>query len=561
MGSNINLEIVRSNMEIEEKKDKCYDKSKTKEENNLYEELFKIIDLYIDKHNIGRHNSNLIRSVASLEGMISGKVCKEYWFKIYGEKAKILHEEGWIYIHNLSKLGPYCTGFTARDIAKKGLNSLAPNNLNTRPPKHLDSLINQIYNLIFLISQEVHGATAVNDFTTIVASYLYLLENYFNEKINDKRLENLMESFIYTVNMPLRAGGNSPFSNITMEFSKPDPRLKDEIVIYAGKEVWLDEKGNIVLKEIKEEEKQQFSSQFSFDFNLNKKENLKPLKYKDIPPEYFDRVNIAFIKAMAKRDAKGKPFTFPLITINITDDFDFDNKAFNLLLKEMDKWGGCYFENFRKEPFRLKKFKEKNPFIQERDVEAQRSMCCRLQLNLEDIVKLGGGNAFRQNAGVGSIGVVNINLNRVLWLSEGDFEKIKEMLKYLIDSAIEILNKKRKWINDNKELYPYFFYYNKNLDTYFNSISTIGLHEGLINIGYEKGIFDKEGRDFAHKIYQWIYNYLMELMKKYKTPINHEFAPSETAGPTLAKKDIIFAKLVRERGKEATKDEFLKKFI
>ncbi len=523
-----------------------------------FKKMFSIIELYINKDNIGRHNSNLIRSIATLEGLLSGEVSKEYWLNIFGEKARILYEEGWIYIHNLSKLGPYCTGFTARDVAKKGLNSLAPNNLNTRPPKHLESLINQIYNLIFLISQEVHGATAVNDFTTIVASYLYLLEKYFGEKIDDKRLMNLMESFIYTVNMPLRAGGNSPFSNITMEFGKPDPRLKEEVVIYAGKEVWLDEKGNIVFKEVKDD-KNEKTQQFSF--SLTKKENERPLKYKDIPSEYFDRVNIAFIKAMAKGDAKGKPFTFPLITINITDDFDFENEAFQLLLKEMDKWGGCYFENFRKEPFKLKKFKEKNPFIQERDEEAQRSMCCRLQLNLEDIVKLGGGNAFRQNAGVGSIGVVNINLNRVLWLSEGDFEKIKEMLKYLIDSAIEILNKKRQWILENKDLYPYFFYYNKNLDTYFNSISTIGLHEGLINIGYENGIFDEEGRNFAHKIYQWIYNYLTELMHKYKVPINHEFAPSETAGPTLAKKDVIFAKLVEKRGKDATKDEFLKKFI
>ena len=519
-------------------------KEVAKLEKSSYDELFQIIELFIDKHNIGRHNSNLIRSIATLEGLISGKVCKEYWLKIFGKKAKILHDEGWIYIHNLSRLGPYCTGFSARDLAEKGFNSLAANNLNTRPPKHLDSLINQISNLIFTISQEVHGATAVNDFTTIVASYLFILEKYFNEKIDDKKLQNLMESFIYTVNIPLRAGGNSPFSNITMEFSKPDPRLKEEIVIYGGKEVWIDGE-KIVLK----------------DKNFFNMGNLKPLKYKDIPSEYFDRVNIAFIEAMAKGDGKGKPFTFPLITVNITDDFDFNNKAFQLLLEKMDSWGGCYFENFRKEPFHLKKFKEKNPFIQERDSEAQRSMCCRLQLNLEEIVKLGGGNAFRQNSGVGSVGVININLNRILWLSKGDFEKIKEMLSYLIENAVIFLNKKREWILKNKDLFPYFIYYNKNLDTYFNSISTIGLHEGLINIDYENGIFNEEGRDFAHKIYQWIYNYLNELMKKYKVPINHEFAPSENAGPTLAKKDIIFARLITKKGKDATQDEFLKKFI
>jgi len=506
--------------------------------------LFDIVELYINNDNIGRHNSNLIRSIATLEGLINGKVSKEYWFKIFGKKAKILHEEGWIYIHNLSKLGPYCTGFTAKDVAKKGLNSLAANNLSTRPPKYLESLVNQIANLIFLISQEVHGATAVNDFTTVVASYLYILENFFNEKIDDKRLENIMESFIYTVNIPLRAGGNSPFSNITMEFGKPDPRLRKEIVIYAGKEVFLDENDGLILNKN--------------NFSVKK---LRPLLYEDIPPEYFDRVNIAFIKAMSRGDAKGKPFTFPLITINITDDFDYENEAFNFLLEEMDKFGGCYFENFRKKPFNLKRFKELNPFIQERDINEQRSMCCRLQLNLKEIVRLSGGNVFRQNASVGSVGVVNINLNRVLWLTEGDFEKIKEILSYLINNAIEILNKKRQWILKHKDLFPYFFYYNENLNTYFNSISTIGLHEGLVNIGYDEGLFNKEARKFAHKLYQWIYNYLENLMEKYKVPINHEFAPAETAGPTLAKKDLLFSKLVLEKGKEATKDEFLKNYL
>jgi len=476
---------------------------------------FDLIDGYIQKDDYSRNNANFIYNLPALNSILSGAVIKDFWFdRVYKNykwvKARDLHEEWWIYFHNMSVLGPYCAGWSAKDIAMLWLNSIASNNIATRPPKYYRSLLDQCANFIAVVSQEIHGACAINDLTAIVAWYLWHQEEIKWKPVEYHDLVNAYESFIYAVNTPFRAW-NSPFTNITMNF-KWDPHLQDEYVI-VGWEV------------------------------LDK-------KYSQIDQKYLDMSNKAFIDAMKMWDAKWKPFAFPLITVNIYDDFDWDNKVFNYLLEHMDKWWGCYFENYRTKPFEDENYKKINKYIQPRDASSQRSFCCRLRISFEDILKASGGNSFRSNAWVWGVAVFNININRLAYLSMQDgkwnekyfFEK----LDFMMEAAQTFAQRRREFIQSHKHLYPYFFFYNKSLDTFFNIISVVWWEEAIVNLGYKDWLKSEEGRKIAHKIATFMVEKIESMMKRDKVPISLEYAPSENAAPTLAKKDKMFVAMLAE---------------
>ena len=477
---------------------------------------FDLIYGYINQDDFSRNNANLVYSLPTLNSILSWAIAKDFWFdEVYKDykwlKARDLYEEWWIYFHNMSILGPYCAGFSAKDIAMKWLNSTASNNIATRPPKYYRSLLDQCANFIAVISQEIHWACALNDLTAIVASYIWYDEEIRWKKLDYHDLVNAYESFIYAVNTPFRAG-NSPFTNITMNFEW-DPHLKDEYVVWWWK---------IIDK-----------------------------KYWDIPQKYLDISNKAFIDAMKMWDAQWKPFTFPLITVNIYDDFDWDNPIFKYLLENMDKWWGCYFENYQTKPFEDPKWKQINPYIEPRDASSQRSFCCRFRVDFEDILKAAGGSSFRSNAWVWWVGVFNINLNRIAYISvdknwNWNKEKFFKYLDLMLEAAQHFAQKRRKFIEDHKELYPYFFYYNRSLDTFFNVISVVWWYEALVNLWYEKGLNDPEGRKVAHKIAKFIVEKINYFMQRDKVPVSLEYAPSENGAPTLAKKDIMFVNKLRK---------------
>ncbi len=487
---------------------------------------FDLIYGYLNRDDHSRNNANLVYSLPTLNSLLSGAIAKDFWFdEVYkdfkGKKARDLYDEGWIYFHNMSILGPYCAGFSAKDLATNWLNSNAPNNIATRPPKYYRSLLDHSANFISVISQEIHGAVALNDLTAIVASYLWHQENIKGKPIDTKDLQNAYESFIYAVNTPFRAW-NSPFTNITMNFER-DPHLVDERVV-VGWEI------------------------------LNK-------KYWDIPQKYLDMSNKAFIDAMKLGDAKGKPFTFPLITVNIYDDFDWENPIFNYLLENMDKWWWAYFENYQSKPFEDPQWKKINKYIEPRDASSQRSFCCRFRVNFDDILKAAGGSSFRSNAGVGGVGVFNINLNRLAYVSQKsdwsrDEKRFFELLDFLLEAAQYFAQKRRKFILDHKELYPYFFFYNKSLDTYFNVISVVGGEEAVVNLGYENWLKDPQGRKIAHKIADFIVQKIDYFMERDKVPVSLEYAPSENWAPTLARKDLQFVAKLAQGEQSKVFDEY-----
>jgi ribonucleoside-triphosphate reductase len=478
-----------------------------------------IVDMYIQKDDLSRHNSNLIYSLPALNATLYGEVSKEYWLtKVYPEFGKKYYDEGWLYIHNLGVLGPYCSGYSAEDIAMKGLNSNAENGLKTAAPKHVHSLLGQCSNFIALISQEIHGACAINDITTVVSAYLFIEREIFKRNVDYQDLLNAWQHFIYEINVPFRAG-NSSFSNITMAFGGPDAALKDEFVVYGGDHL------------IKNTTISSSGKEITLD---------RDYIYSDIPLKFYDEVNRAFIETFAKGDYNGKPFSFPLITINITDDFDFENETFELLLQEFDKWGGVYFENYRTKPFKEdSKYKELNKHIKERNAEMQRSFCCRFQVSLEDILKI-NSSVFRSGSGVGGIGVFNINLNRIGYVSQGDWDLYFELLDDLLEKAQELAQAKRRFLEENTELYPYFFYYNESLDSYFNVLSVCGGNESLVNMGYPEGIVGKDGIEAASKVGNFISDKINYFIKRDKKPVNLEFAPAESGSPKMAKLDLKF---------------------
>ena len=478
------------------------------------EEALDLIDQYLGSSDLAKHNANLVYSLPAMANILSGEVMKEYMLRrILSEDERLMHEEGWWYQHQLSLLGPYCIGFSARDIAFNGLTANTRVMPRSRPPKRLRNLLDQCANFICLISQEVAGAVALNDLITIASSYVWYEHRYHGRRYTLDEIAHAFQSFLYNINLPFRSG-NSPFTNVTLEFGKPAPSLEEEFVVVGGQ----------VLE----------------------------TKYSDIPQEVYDRVALGFLKAMWEGDADGRPWTFPLITVQITDNFNFEDPVFLEFLENMDKHGGAYFENFMSKPFLERGMEPRNPYL-------QRSFCCRFQVDLGEVLRVSNtGSVFGNASGVGSVGVISINFNRLGWIHRGNRESLFEHLKDILAKARSVLNKKREFIESHRELYPTFFYYMKDLSTLFNTISLQGGHEGLINFGFvkhdpsgriveeESGLFHPEGLSFAKDVADFILSELERFMREDGVPWNFEYAPGETAGPKLAQKDLKFFRDISE---------------
>ncbi len=480
----------------------------------IKEEVLDLIDQYLESADLAKHNANLVYSLPAMGNILSGEVMKEYMLRrILTEEERLMHEEGWWYQHQLALLGPYCIGFSARDIALNGLTANTKVMPRSRPPKRLRNLLDQCANFICLISQEVAGAVALNDLITIASSYVWYEHRYHGRRYTLDEISHAFQSFLYNINLPFRSG-NSPFTNVTLEFGKPAPSLEEEFIIVGGQ--------------------------------------ILDTRYKEIPSEIYDRVALGFLQAMWEGDAEGRPWTFPLITVQITDNFNFDDPVFLEFLENMDRHGGAYFENFLSKPFVERGLEPRNPYL-------QRSFCCRFQVDLGEVLRVSNtGSVFGNASGVGSIGVISINFNRLGWIHRGNRERLLEHLRDILEKARSVLNKKREFIENHRQLYPTFFYYMKDLSTLFNTISLQGGHEGLINFGFAEydengrvveersGLFHPEGLAFAREVADFILTTLEGFMREDGIPWNFEYAPGETAGPKLARKDLEFFRSVSE---------------
>jgi len=455
-----------------------------------------------------RENSNFVNSLPLLRHNIDNFEEEKYLMEnIFTKSLKELYDEGVVYIHD-KKLAPYCNSLSCMVIASLGVPTTAKNMLASKPTKKIGTFFRQLSNAVVLMSQQSSGAIMLSQMTTVLAGYLYYNEKELNNKVDIEDLKELFYNLIWELNLPLRAGSQSAFSNITLEFGKPSDEIKNELIVVGG-EVMMEE-------------------------------------YSMIPSKYFSLINKAFIDSMAKGSGHGIPFTFPLITVPITDDFNHSDKIYLYLLDKMYSWGGCYFENFTTKAFENGYYKAKNPLIKSRDPEVSRSLCCRLNIDLSLLSKVGGGIFGSSTGNTGAVQVLNLNLNRILMEYKyefgRDFDKLKERITKVLTVMEDNHQLKRDWILNNKQLYPTFFAYNKDLKNYFNVFAVSAMHEGLINIGYEEGLKNEDGKLFAHKVMQHIHVVIDSFIIRDNVACGVEFAPNENAGVKLSRHDLKYGK-------------------
>jgi len=461
-------------------------------------------------------NSNTGYSHAGLVNNTAGKVIANYWLdKVYSSEEGRAHREGDFHIHDLDCLAPYCAGWSLRNLLNEGFNGVR-GRVESKAPNHFRSALGQMANFLGILQSEWAGAQAFSSFDTYLAPYV------FKDKLSYKEIKEAIESFVYNLNVPAR-WGQSPFTNITLDFKVPND-LKDQIPTRNNRHLFEGIEDKELLEKLKKRNP--------------KITKLTDATYKDFEPEMQEIIK-AYYEVMTKGDSIGQPFTFPIPTVNITEDFDWDSEAAKALWENTAKIGSSYFQNFIGSQYIIDENgnKVKNPNAYEPG--AVRSMCCRLQLDLRELLKRGGG-LFGSAEMTGSIGVVTINMARLGYLYKGDKEALLERLSYLMDLAKSTLEKKRKFIQEmyDRGLYPYTKRYLPGFNNHFSTIGVNGMNEMIRNFTNDKeNIATSWGIEFAKEILE----FMRERLKKYQEETgnlyNLEATPAEGTTYRFAKED------------------------
>ena len=420
-----------------------------------------------------KENSNMSYSLQGLNNYISSDVTSEYWLNsIYPPEIRNAHKNGDLHIHDLSLLSVYCVGWDLQDLLKQGFKGVE-GKVESAPPKHLRSALGQIVNFFYTLQGEAAGAQAISNFDTLLAPFIHY------DRLNYNEVRQALQEFIFNINIPTRVGFQTPFTNITLDLYVPSI-FKDQPVIVGGKE--------------------------------------RNETYAAFQPQ-MDMINRAFSEVMMEGDAKGRVFTFPIPTYNITADFDWDNPNLEHVWRMTGKYGIPYFSNFV------------NSNMAPEDA---RSMCCRLRLDNRELFKRGGG-LFGANPLTGSIGVVTINMPRIAYLS-----KIKsEFYSNLIDQiqlAVESLTIKRKILEKftQKNLYPYSKFYLRDVKertgcywkNHFSTIGIIGMNETCLNF-LDEDITTDHGQQFSLEVMDFLRTTLSKVQEETGEIFNLEATPAE----------------------------------
>lgn len=423
-------------------------------------------------------NANQGYSLGGLILQTSGKVVANYWLShVYPPEVGTAHREGDIHVHDLDMLSGYCAGWSLRNLLQEGLNGV-PGKVDARPPRHFSAAVGQIVNFLGTMQNEWAGAQAFSSFDTYLAPYVRL------DGLTYAQVLQCIQELVYNLNVPSRWGTQTPFTNLTFDWVCPDD-LRDEVPFVAEQPC---------------------------DFT-----------YGDLQVE-MDMINRAYIEIMTTGDASGRVFTFPIPTYNITKDFDWDSENAEALFAMTAKYGLPYFQNFLNS--------ELNPG----DV---RSMCCRLQLDLRELLKRGNG-LFGSAEQTGSIGVVTINCGRLGYVHKGDEAGLLAQLDRLIDLACTSLELKRELIQRliDDGLFPYTRRYLGTLENHFSTIGVNGLHEMVRNFtGDEYGIVDPRGHELVIRLLDHVRTRMVELQEATGHLYNLEATPAEGATYRFAKED------------------------
>jgi ribonucleoside-triphosphate reductase len=453
----------------------------------LHAQIREFVDSYLENRSwLVRENANTTYSLQALNFHISSQVISQYWLhRIFNKgRAEIreAHLNGDFHIHNLGILGPYCVGWDLHDLLVTGFRGVR-GKVSAKPAKHFRVALGQVVNFVFTLQGEAAGAQAFSNFDTYLAPFIRY------DGLDYKSVKQAIQEFMFNMNIPTRVGFQTPFSNITLDLKVPE-FMKDEPVIIGG------------------------------------------MPMGDTYGEFQEEMNIfnkALAEVMLEGDAVGRVFTFPIPTINITKDFDWDNEAVRKVLETSAKYGIPYFANFVNS--------DMNP-------EDVRSMCCHLRLDKRELKKRGGG-LFGANPLTGSIGVVTINLPRIGYLSknEGDFFEGLDRLMVLAKDVLEI---KRKWLERFTEagLYPYSRFYLRMIKetfgsywkNHFSTIGLLGMNEACLNfLGCTIG--DPKGLRFSIKVLEFMRKRLQDFQEETGNIFNLEATPAEGASHRLARID------------------------
>ncbi|MGI6728500.1 MAG: ribonucleoside triphosphate reductase [Anaerovoracaceae bacterium] len=461
---------------------------KKREEIRTYSNLFmdaeQMIEEYIslDDWRVNE-NSNMGYSLQGLNNHIVESITQKYWLnKVYRKELRDAHIRGDIHIHDLGLLAPYCCGWDLEDFLMKGFRG-AKGKIVSRPPKHFESALMQLANLLFTLQGESAGAQAVSSIDTYLAPFIYY------DELDYKQVKKAIQRFVYNLNVPTRVGFQTPFTNITLDIA-PHPLLKNQGVIIDGV--------------------------------------MKDKTYGEFQKE-MDMFNIAYSEVMMEGDGAGRAFSFPIPTVNITHDFPWDSEAVNKIMEMTRKFGTPYFANFL------------NSDLSPEDI---RSMCCRLRLDNRELRHRGGG-LFGANPLTGSINVVTINMARIGY-SAKDIPEFKKQVRKLMEYAKEICEGKREMLEKYMDagLYPYSRYYlsgvKKATGEYFkNHFSTIGLNgmnEACINF-MDKSLSTEEGNEFAVEIMDFMNRVIQLYQEETGSLWNLEASPAEGTSYRFARLD------------------------
>jgi len=437
----------------------------------------KEVDGYIKKMDwTVRENSNLQFSFSALYMNLAGKAISRYTLlKLYPKETRNSHISGDFHIHNLSMgIAGYCAGWSLLDILVKGFNGV-PGRVESSPPKHLSTALLQAANFIGSLQNEWAGAQAFNSLDVLLAPFIR------KDGLNYKQVKQHMQQFVYNLNISSRWGGQTPFTNITFDLQPPADLVNKKAII-GGKPIGA--------------------------------------TYGDHQKE-IDMINKAFLEVMIEGDMRGRVFTFPIPTYNLTKKFDWDDPNAELIFKVAGKFGIPYFQNFVKSDL--------NP----RHI---RAMCCRLQLDLRQFYhRVGGFFGFADKTG--SVGVVTINLPRITHVSKNEKEFFGRLNK-LMDMAKDSLEIKRKVVqkNINAGLLPFTKRYLGTLKWHFSTIGLIGMNEACLNL-VGANIAMPEGKRFAVKALKFMRRKVMEFQKETGNIFNLEATPAEGSSFRLAMLD------------------------
>ncbi len=430
-----------------------------------------------------KENSNMSYSLQGLNNYLSSELSKTYWLnKIYPPEIKNAYLDGDFHIHDLGMLSVYCVGWDLQDLLLVGFGGVS-GKIESKPAKHFRAALGQVVNFMYTLQGEAAGAQAFSNFDTLLAPFIRY------DHLSYKNVKQAMQEFIFNMNVPTRVGFQTPYTNLTFDLIVPKI-YADQAVIIGGE--------------------------------------MKNITYSDFQEE-MNILNRAFLEVMTEGDAKGRVFTFPIPTYNVTKDFDWENPIITLLDEVTAKYGLPYFSNFI------------NSDMKPDDV---RSMCCRLRLDLTELRKRGGGY-FGANPLTGSIGVVTINMPRIGYLSNSKKQFLEKLgsLMVLAKNSLEIKRKVLERLTD-RGLYPYTRFYlreikkrfNEYWKNHFSTIGLLGMNEACLNL-FGKNIASPEGQKFSEEVLDFMRNKTLEFQKETNNIYNIEATPAEGTSYRLALKD------------------------